>query len=32
MFIKLDVFTTKKFEFLKKNLPMKYDLKNRYNI
>lgn len=28
----LDIFTTKEFEFLKKNLSMKYDLKNRYNI
>lgn len=28
----LDIFTTKEFEFLKKNLLMKYDLKNRYNI
>lgn len=28
----LDVFTTKEFEFLKKNLSMKYNLKNRYNI
>lgn len=27
------MFTTKKFEFLKKNLSMKYDLKNTiYNI
>lgn len=28
----LDVFTTKEFEFLKKYLSMKYNLKNRYNI